>query len=48
MLSTEVNTEGAMALSPPRFRGLLKRDSKGNQYTVLPQPVLKPRMVSPE
>ncbi len=32
----------------PRFRGTIKRDSAGNSYTILPQPVLKPKMVKPE
>lgn len=40
--------EGGSPPSPPRFRGTIKRDSAGNAYTILPQPVLKPRMVKPE
>lgn len=41
--------EGPPPASPPRFMGVLKRDSKtGDQYTILPQPVLQPKMVKPE
>ncbi len=41
--------EGPTPPAPPNFRGVLKCDAKtGDQFTVLPQPVLQPKMVKPE
>ena len=34
--------------TPPLFQGHMRCDSKGNSYTVMPQPVLQPRMFKPE
>ena len=48
VLSVDGAAEGPMGTSPPRFRGVQRRDSKGNKYTILPQPVLQPKMVKPE
>ena len=48
VLAVDGAAEGPIGSSPPRFRGVQRRDSKGNKYTILPQPVLQPKMVKPE